>query len=254
MFTWDTSQYLKFHDERTRPARELLARVPTDRAECVVDLGSGPGNSTALLLERFPGARVTGVDNSKEMIDRARQDRPDVEWVLADLRSYRSDVPVDLIFSNAVLHWLPDHQALFPDLLGRVRPGGVLAVQMPSNFDEPSHRLIFDTEGPWRERLASLHGHAATKAPPFYFDALAKEAVSVDIWTTRYEHVMSDAHAIVDWVKGTGLRPYLAALPESERDPFLAAYERNLDAAYPRRADGRRLFSFHRLFVVAVRR
>jgi trans-aconitate 2-methyltransferase len=253
MVAWDTAQYLKFGDERTRAARELLARVPLESAERVVDVGSGPGNSTALLVERFPRATITGVDDSPEMIQRAREDHPNIEWILSDLRSYIADREVDVLLANAVLQWVPDHAALLPELLRRVRPGGALAVQMPANFEEPSHRLMRETAKRLGESLDGARTRSPVEAPAFYYDLLAKDA-SVDVWTTRYEHVLGDATAIVEWVKGTGLRPYLEAISVERREPFLQCYTSAIDAAYPPRADGKRLFSFPRLFVVAVRR
>jgi trans-aconitate 2-methyltransferase len=260
MSVWNDQQYLKFADERTRPAHELLARVVLSEAASVVDLGCGPGNSTALLVARFPQAHVTGVDNSREMLERARKDLPSATWIEADVAHYRTAGVVDVLFANAVLQWLPDHAALFPALLEQVRPGGVLAVQMPRNFEEPSHRLMRETEpdsatafAPWGERLRDLRALTRVGTPEFYYDLLAPHAASVDIWQTNYQHVMPDATAIVEWVKGTGLRPYLDALPQAERAHYVERYTAGIDRAYPARADGRRLFNFPRLFIVATR-
>jgi trans-aconitate 2-methyltransferase len=260
MTVWNHEQYLKFADERTRPARELLARVPLESAARVVDLGCGPGNSTELLVQRFPDAEVTGVDNSAEMLERAQRDIAGVSWVLADAAQYRAPEAVDLLFANALLQWLPDHARLFPALLEQVRAGGVLAVQMPINFEAPSHRLMRETEpdpstafASWVERLQNVRELNRVSAPEFYYDLLAPLATRVDIWQTNYQHVMQDANAIVEWVKGTGLRPYLAALPEAERAHYLERYTAGIERAYPARADGRRLFKFPRLFVVATR-
>lgn len=253
MAVWNDAQYLKFGDERTRAASELLARVPLAHPERVVDLGCGPGNSTALLRERWPEARLTGVDNSPQMLERARRDFPTTEWVLGDAAAYAPDAPIDLLFANAVFHWLPDHATLFPSLIGKVRPGGVLAVQMPQNFEEPSHRLMREVRDrllPGRKPVTALTPVASAA---FYYGLLAPRATAVDIWRTTYEHVMPDATAIVEWVKGTGLRPYLDDLAEDERAGYLAAYRDAIDLAYPPQVDGRRLFSFPRLFIVAVR-
>jgi trans-aconitate 2-methyltransferase len=244
---------LKFADERTRAAQELLRRVPVADAGRVVDLGSGPGNSTALLRERWPNARLTGVDSSPDMLERARQDYPDIEWVEADAATYRAREPVDVLFANALLQWIPDHRRLIPVLFGQVAPGGALAFQVPNNFDEPSHRLMRDTAGPWSVRTAGVRARDPVERAAVYYDLLAARASSVDIWQTTYEHVMTSPPAIVDWVKGTGLRPFLDVLTGEERPAFLDAYTRGIDAAYPPRVDGNRLFSFPRLFVVAVR-
>jgi trans-aconitate 2-methyltransferase len=250
---WNDAQYLKFADERTRAAWELLARVPLARAERVVDLGCGPGNSTALLRERWPDASLSGVDNSPQMLDRARQDFPSIEWILGDAGSFTPAGPVDLLFANAVFHWLPDHATLFPSLMAKLRKGGVLAVQMPLSSGEPSHRLMSEVRAsltPGREPVAAPTP-VATAA--FYYGLLAPRATTVDIWRTTYEHVMPDAAAIVEWVKGTGLRPFLDDLTEDERAAYLAAYRDAIDLAYPPQVDGKRLFSFPRLFIVAVR-
>lgn len=253
MPSWDEKQYLKFADERTRPARELLARVPLAAPRFTVDLGCGPGNSTTLLRQRWPQARVCGVDNSPAMLARARQDLPDLEWVEADIANWVPDTVPDLIFANASLQWLPDHATLMPRLFGLLAPGGVLAVQMPDNFDEPSHAWMRQLPGPWTTLLSSVRQGPRVLRAAEYYDLLAPQAGAVDIWGTRYEHVMADAAAIVEWVKGTGLRPYLEALPAEMRDAYETAYRTAIDQAYPLRADGGRLFSFPRLFLVVQR-
>jgi trans-aconitate 2-methyltransferase len=250
---WDDAQYLKFGDERTRAARELLLRVPLSAADRIVDLGCGPGNSTALLQARWPSARLSGVDNSAEMLEHARKTLPSIEWIFGDAGTFTPSEPVDLLFANAVFHWLPDHETLFPALIEKVRDGGVLAVQMPHNYQEPSHRLMRETRArlmPGRKEVRALTPVASAA---FYYDLLAPRSTSVDIWRTTYEHVMPDAAAIVEWVKGTGLRPTLDDLDEGERDAFLRAYREAIEGAYPARRDGKRLFSFPRLFIVAVR-
>jgi len=255
MTTWNDTQYLEFGDERTRAAGELLSRVPLSTVERVVDLGCGPGNSTALLRARWPEANLVGVDNSAEMLRRARADWPAIEWIHADVAQWRPEKPVDLVFANAVLHWLPDHATLLAALFESVRPGGALAVQMPHNFQEPSHRLMRQIPGPWSRRIERVSALAPLSSPAFYYDLLAAQSSHIDIWETRYEHVMADGAAIVEWVRGAGLRPYLDALTDDgERAAYLRAYAEAVDAAYPRRIDGKRLFSFPRLFIVAVRR
>jgi trans-aconitate 2-methyltransferase len=260
MSVWNDQQYLLFGEERTRAARELLARVPLSTASHAVDLGCGPGNSTALLRTRFPQAHLTGVDSSTEMLDRARRDLPEVEWVLAEVEHWQPPAPVDLLYANAVLQWVPDHQRVIPALFDKLRPGGVLAVQMPRNFDEPSHRLMRETSpdvapgvGHPIERLADVRDLTRVASPEFYYDLLSPAASNVDVWETTYEHVMQDAAAIVEWVKGTGLRPYLDVLTAEERPRYLERYAEAIAHAYPQRRDGRRLFRFPRLFVVAVR-
>jgi trans-aconitate 2-methyltransferase len=253
MPTWDERQYAMFLDARTRPSRELLARLPLTAAKRVIDLGCGPGNSTELLRERWPSARISGVDSSEQMLRSARAAHADIDWVQSDLRDYVPDGQVDVLFANAVLHWLPEHERLIPALFDQLSPGGALAFQMPYNSEEPSHRWMRELPGPWGSRLETIRPEAPVGTPAFYYDLLSPRASTVDIWQTRYEHVMPDADAIVDWVKGSGLRPYLEALPDDERAQYLGAYREAIAGAYPQRSDGRRLFSFPRLFVVALR-
>lgn len=250
---WDDKQYLKFEDERTRPASELLARVPLDVPTCVIDLGCGPGNSTRLLRNRWPSARVVGVDSSPEMLQRARVDWPTGDWRCSDAQDFSPDGPADLIFANALFQWVPDHDSVFPRLVDQLRVGGVLAVQMPYNFSEPSHRLMRELGTPWGGRVEGVRAVSPVLTPEYYYDLLAPRTTRVDIWRTTYEHVMPDVASIVDWVKGTGIRPYLAVLSEEEQAEYLVQYSRAIDEAYPQRADGKRLFSFPRIFIVAVR-
>ena len=253
MTSWDDAQYLMFAEERTRPARELLARVYLEKPHHVIDLGCGPGNSTELLSERWPFARVVGVDSSPEMLARARGDLPELEFIQADVSTYRPAQSVDLLFANAVFHWVPDHARVLPELMQALTPGGALAFQVPNNFEEPSHRAMREVPGPWHERLVGMGSVARVGSAAFYYDVLAPHVQHLDIWQTTYQHVMDDAEQIVAWVKGTGLQPYLEALDEGERPAYLAAYREAMEQAYPRRADGKRLFAFSRLFVVAVR-
>jgi trans-aconitate 2-methyltransferase len=249
MATWDHAQHLMFEAERTRPARELLARVQVE-AKTAVDLGWGPGNSTVLLCERYRDGHVVGVDSSPEMLARAREDLPALEFIEADVGSYRPE-PADPLCANAVFQWVPAHATVLPALMQCLKPGGVLAFQMPDNLDAPTHRLMREVEGPWSIATRALNPRTHVGSPASYFDLLAPYASDVDIWRTTYEHVMPSPKAIVEWVKGTGLRPYLEAVPD--REAYLAAYTRAVDAAYPAHHGGARLFSFPRLFVVARR-
>ncbi|WP_312418316.1 trans-aconitate 2-methyltransferase [Shinella sp.] len=254
---WSAAQYLKFEDERTRPARDLLAQVPADLpAGTVYDLGCGPGNSTELLVQRFPGRGVKGVDNAADMLKAARQRLPGVDFVECDLATWRPPAPAALLYANAVFQWLPDHLGLLAELMDGLRPGGVLAVQMPDNFDEPSHRLMEESAlaGPWQSVFAEGAPRRKRLPPPAaYFDALAPKAARVDVWHTAYNHPMADAGAIVEWVKGTGLRRYLDHIPAEHHADFVADYERRIAAAYPPLADGRLLLRFPRLFIIAVK-
>lgn len=251
--SWNPKTYLAFADERTRPAAELLARIPSEGPKRVADLGCGPGNSTALLVQRWPDARVEGIDSSPEMIESAKKSGVRADFVLADLAAWAPDTPCDVIFSNATYQWLPDHQSLLRRLMRFVATDGVFAFQVPNNQYAPSHTLMRDVaaQGPWAEKLADVRGIFVEKAPA-YFDIMARHATSVDIWITEYLHVLDGEDAVFKWVSGTGLRPYLDALDDDERARFVAEYKARLNIVYPRRADGKTLFPFSRLFAVAA--
>jgi trans-aconitate 2-methyltransferase len=254
---WSPTQYVKFEDQRTRPARDLLAQVPLAELRRAVDLGCGPGNSTELLIERFGAAGISGLDSDPAMIEAARKRLPGTPFERADLADWHPSEPVDLLFANAVFQWLPDHIDIFARLMDGLAPGGVLAVQMPDNLNQPSHLLMEETarSGPWREAFAANPARRAPlPAPSAYYDRLIGTAARLDIWHTIYNHPMADAAAIVEWVKGTGLMPYLARVAPEEHDHFLADYRSRLENAYPWTVDGKVLFTFPRLFLIAVRR
>ncbi len=250
---WDPAQYLKFADQRLRPAIDLLNRIDVDDPADIVDLGAGAGNVTRMLKERWPDARVTGVDDSQEMLDKAAAVAPEIRWERADLASWRPLKPTEIIYSNAALHWLDGHERLFPALLSSVAPGGVLAVQLPRNFSARSHTSISEAalSGPWRAKLEPLLRPAPVAEPAFYYDLLAPRAATLDMWETEYLQVMEGDNPVKEWTKGTWLRPLLAALEEPERSRFEAHYAELVARAYPRRPDGRTLFPFRRLFIVA---
>lgn len=253
---WSAGQYLKFEDERTRPARDLLAQVPLADIAKAIDLGCGPGNSTELLVERFGTPAVSGLDSDENMLEAARKRLPGVTFEKADLANWQPAEPVDLLYANAVFQWVPDHISVLAQLMDGLKPGGVLAVQMPDNLGEPSHIAMEETgaAGPWSAAFAGGRiRRARLPAPSAYFDRLGPKASRVDVWHTIYNHPMADAQAIVEWVKGTGLRPYLDAAGAEHREAFLADYTARIDRAYPAMADGRRLLRFPRLFVVAVK-
>ncbi len=252
---WDPAQYLKFAAPRFRPAMDLLARVAIEAPKTVYDLGCGAGNVTRLLAQSWPDARVVGVDDSAEMLAQAAKEAPGIVWQCQSVASWTPEQAADLIYSNAALHWLPDHQALFPRLMGCLTPGGVLAVQMPRNFSEPSHALIRETVagGPWRDRLAPLVQPSPVAAPEYYYDLLAPLAAELDMWETQYQHVLEGEDPVKEWTKGTWLKQFLDALDEGDLPAFEADYAVRLRKAYPRRADGKTVFPFRRLFIVARR-
>lgn len=253
---WDPAQYLKFADHRLRPAVDLLNRIDVANPAEGYDLGAGAGNVTRLLKERWPKARITGVDESQEMLVKAAIGAPEIVWQRADLETWRPLRPADVIYSNAALHWVGGHDRLFPALLATLAPGGVLAVQMPRNFSAPSHIAIAEAvrSGPWRTKLEPLLRPAPVVEPAFYFDLLAPRAAALDIWETEYLQALEGDHPVKEWTKGTWLRPLLDALDEPERSRFEACYAELVARAYPRRPDGRTLFPFRRLFIVAKAR
>lgn len=255
--TWDAAQYLRFERERTQPAIDLLRRVELERPDRLVDLGCGPGNSTQLLGQRWSGAHVTGVDRSAEMLAAARTRAPAFEWVSADLASWTAPAPFDLVFSNAALQWVPDHGRLIPRLWESVAPSGVLAFQVPAR-SEPAP--------PWIAAWESVAVREFPRSPPIdpvgrtvrpleeYYDMLAPRADAVAVWETEYRHVLDGPGAVVEWVEGTGLRPWLQSLPDdAARGRFRRAYLPEIERGYPVRPDGRVLFPFLRRFVVAER-
>lgn len=251
--TWNPTQYLKFAQPRLRPALDLLARLDLDAPRLACDLGCGTGEHTRMLAARWPAARVVGVDASAQMLERARAAAPGIEWMQADLNAWAPPGAPDLIYSNAALHWLGDHDTLFPALFRALAPGGLLAVQMPRNFLAPSHTAIGDTvnAGVWRERLAPLLRPVPVAEPARYFDLLAPHAAAIDIWETEYLQVLTGTDPVKEWTKGTWLAPFLEALQGEEREAFERDYAARVRQAYPPRADGRTLFPFRRLFIVA---
>lgn len=252
--TWDPDVYMKFANERTRPAKELLARIPIASPHRVIDLGCGPGNSTAMLVARWPHAEIEGLEPSPEMLARAKASGARAIWTLGNVEGWSPAAPYNVVFSNATLHWIADHRALLPRLIGHVADGGALAFQVPRNFDAPSHVLMREvaTAGPWAKKLANAR-QVNVLSPDAYFDILAPLTRSLDIWETTYLHVLEGEDPVLTWVSGTGLRPFVQPLETEEREQFIAEYRKRLREAYPRRADGKTLLPFQRLFVVATR-
>jgi len=258
MLDWNPALYRRYEDERTRPAQELLARVPLPEVRHAVDLGCGPGNSTELLVQRFPKAQVVGTDNSEAMLASARERLPQARFELSDIATWApQDEAPHLIYANAALQWVPDHEQLIPRLFAALAPGGVLAIQMPDNREEPTHRLMraVAAEAPWAEPIGDADRLRTLLLPlGGYYDLLAPVAARVDVWHTIYQHPMADAAAIVEWVRGTGLKPFVDRLPADLQASYLAEYERRVDQAYPARTDGKRLLAFPRMFIVAQRK
>ena len=256
MADWNAQQYLKFEDQRSRPARDLLTQVPLIQTRRIFDLGCGPGNSTQLLAERFPDADVTGIDSSPDMLRQARERLPHCSFVQADLSGWSAPPDADLLFSNATFQWLPDHVAVLQRLLDGLKSGGVLAVQMPDNLDEPSHVWMREVarEEPWAKLLpANPRDRVDLPSVHDYYDRLKPACSRIDIWHTIYQHVLDGPEAIVEWVKGTGLRPFLDPLSPDHRQSFVDAYTARIAAAYPAQHDGKVMLRFPRLFMVMTR-
>jgi trans-aconitate 2-methyltransferase len=251
---WNPGQYLKFVDERTRPGRDLLAQVKIDAPGRVVDVGCGPGNSTELLMQRWPDAEIVGVDSSETMLEEARKRLPKARFKQADATVWVPSVKTDVVFANAVYQWIPNHLQQFGRILDQFEPGGVLAVQMPDNLMEPMHVLMREVASrpTFIKKLASAPRGPLPKVG-VYYDTLTAHARHVDIWHSVYNHVMDDAAAVVDWIRGTGLNPFLQRLDPPEQEAFLAAYVEEIERAYPKSADGKVLMAFPRLFLIAVR-
>jgi trans-aconitate 2-methyltransferase len=276
--SWDPEQYGMFAAPRLRPALDLLHHVPLPAAHgaatrdaatqhapagpprAICDLGCGPGEITRILAARWPHADVTGVDSSDDMLARARAHAQAgrIRWQLGDIASWRPDAPVDLVYSNAALHWLDDHERLLPHLLDQLAPGGVLAVQMPLSWSIPSHRILrellaqHDSLARVPDALRERYMRPPVHTPETYHRWLAPRVTRLDIWTTEYLHALTVPDPVLAWVKGSALRPILHELDAADTARFLAAYGERLAAAYPALPDGTTLFPFPRLFLVAT--
>ncbi|MFO1103174.1 MAG: trans-aconitate 2-methyltransferase [Methylocystis sp.] len=249
---WNSALYLKFEAERTRAARDLLARVPHCETRRVFDLGCGPGNSTRLLAMSFPGADIVGIDRSDNMLSVARACTPTATFIKEDIADWRPSEPADLIFANAALHFLPDHRRLMTRLVSYLRPGGRLAVQMPNNTHELSHAAMrmVAADGLWAPRLLPVAKSIMTLGPiEEYYNLLVPLSSKFDIWQTVYVHPLDGPDGVVEWFEGSGLRPFLDLLDEDERVEFLSCYRARLAQAYPRQPDGKVLLRYPRMFL-----
>jgi len=255
---WDAALYLKFSTERTQPSIDLIQRIALADPQRIVDLGCGPGNSTEALRQRWPRASIAGLDSSVEMIEAARRAYPSGAWEVADAAQWSAAGPCDLVFANALLQWIPDHQRMCRRLMEQVAPGGALAVQLPAeaHYESPVHGEIRNVsqEPAWRDRLEASRAMFTHAPAAFYYNALQPLASRIDLWETTYYHIVAGPEALLDWYRGTGLRPFLEALAgDEERRDFERKVLDRFIAAYPRQPDGRLLFPFQRLFFVAYR-
>ena len=250
MSDWNPTLYLQFGAERSRPAAELLARVQLNDVVSAIDLGCGPGNSTELLHFRWPNANITGIDSSPSMLEEARKRLPTCHFIEEDIRHFQPETPPDVIYANASLQWISGHDTLLPYLVSLLKNKGFLAVQMPYNWDEPSHVLM--------REVAQEQGHPNRGRDPLpsvhaYYDILSHAGCEADIWRTTYYHKMDSHQAIINWVSATGLRPWIQDLDEQKKQLYLARYHQRLQECYPKQADGKILLAFPRLFMVAQR-
>lgn len=254
---WEPTRYLRFEDERTRPARDLLAQIPLTYPNVVVDLGCGPGNSTELLAARWPSSKLFGMDSSPAMVDKARTILPNVSFDTGDLRTYDPPTEVDLYYSNAVFQWIPDSERVssITRLLEPQKSGSVFAFQVPDNYHEPSHVAMRETalDG-WQELIEPSKLALRSFPSPFeLYNAFKPLCSKVDLWHTIYQHRLENAEAIVDWLKATGLRPFLEPLDKEQQEAFLEAYLVRIREAYPPLEDGGVMLRFPRLFCVLTR-
>ncbi len=267
---WDATQYLRFGDERTRPFIDLLARIGAERPEYVVDMGCGPGNLTVLLTERWPSAAVCGVDSSPQMIEAARKlvgagarrstgpgpasHAPGLSVMLEDVRHWAPPSPPDVIISNAVLQWVPGHRELLVRWADWLADDGWLAFQVPGNFDQPSHAILRElaASARWRSLLRDVELNRQSADPADYAELLATSGCQVDAWETTYVHILPGDNPVLEWYKGSGLRPVLAVLDDDQAADFLAGYGERIRAAYPPNSFGT-VFPFRRVFTVAHR-
>jgi trans-aconitate 2-methyltransferase len=252
MPTWDASLYLKFAGERTQPAIDLVSRIMLE-PKSILDLGCGPGNSTEILFGRWQNASLTGLDSSPEMLVTAREAHPTWSWLEADMATFESEQKFDLVFSNAALQWVKHHAVLLPRLKNLVADGGALAIQIPAHQRSHLHKAMLEIalEPKWSVELSKASTALSLETPSFYYDCLLP-AQKIELWQTAYQHVMPNAEAILEWIRGTGLRPFLEALPNAEaRADFEAQLLEQVRIAYPAQRDGKVLFEFNRLFMIA---
>jgi trans-aconitate 2-methyltransferase len=252
--TWEPQTYLRYADIRFRAGLDLIARTPKLEYATIYDLGCGTGHLTRILADTFPHSKVFGVDSSPEMLGEARREFPTLRWQQGDITSWHPAAPPDLIYTNAALQWVPDHETLLPSLLNKLRPGGVLAMQVPRHFESASHlalrELVLQSE--WRARLEPLL-LAAIPPPETYWRWLTPHVRNLDLWETIYLQVLDGKDPVVNFMRGTALRPFLSALNQADAVKFIAAFAERMAAAYPPQSNGQTLFPFRRLFLIAQR-
>jgi len=253
---WNPNLYLKYKNERTQPSIDLISKInPTFQPITILDVGCGPGNSSQALLQRWPQAQLTGIDSSPKMIEKAKMDFPDSLWLVADASKYVSNVKYDLVFSNATIQWIPNHEALFDLLYELTRVGGVLAVQVPRFDQMPLSKAIERAANKerWQGQTKDCSELFTYHDYKYYYDLVCPNYKSLELWQTDYIHVLESQLAIIEWIRSTGLKPYLDRLNENEKPAFESEVLAELKHYYPTQNNGKVLFPFKRLFMIGYK-
>ena len=253
---WDPDQYLKFRNERTQPAYDLVARISHPNPRMIIDAGCGPGNSTDILLQRWPSASISGFDSSLEMLNEAEASNQNIKWFESTIEDWNPTKTYDIIFSNAVLQWVENHEFMLPRLLSFLNKSGALAMQMPAHYKSPLHQQLINIAGKpdWAGFTEAERSLLSLAKPSFYYNLLAPITSKIDIWETQYFHIMDSSQAILEWFRGTGLRPFLEALPDDQaRQSFESEVLKEYTNAYPQEANGKVLFPFNRFFLIGYK-
>ena len=255
MMEWNSSLYLKYGTERTQPAIDLASRIAVENPKRIIDLGCGPGNSTAVLQMQWPEAKLTGLDSSENMIELAKKEYPGIKWIKEDIADWSPHRKYDIIFSNAALQWLSNHDQLFSTFVDRLNQSGVLAVQVPYHYEKsPLHQAVVEVskQSQWTKNMDLARGALTQETASFYYDVLSPLCRKIDIWETTYFHIMNSPKAILEWISGTGLRPFIESLTStSDQSLFKEKLLEKITKAYPRQKNGKILFPFRRQFIVA---
>lgn len=254
MSDWNSKQYLKFKKERTQPAIDLVSKIQLDSPVSIIDIGCGPGNSSSVLNKRYPSAKVLGVDNSLDMLNRAKKEHPDIDFKLLDASDdeWKLDAKFDIVFSNACIHWIPEHKKLLSKMMNILNEGGIMAIQVPMNYDEPIHKILneISRSEKWNDKFGRQRiFHTLTVEE--YYDILSEISSDFEIWVTTYCHRMKSLDDIIEWYKSTGLKPYLDVLNDEEKDIIISEVIDELKKYYTVQKNGEIIFRFPRLFFTA---
>jgi trans-aconitate 2-methyltransferase len=253
---WNPDLYLKFRNERTQPSIDLIGRIDADfRPKTILDIGCGPGNSSQALLERWPAAVLTGIDNSLNMIEKARAEYPDNTWIVADASKYTSNMKYDLVFSNATIQWIPEHETLLKKLFNLINNKGVLAIQIPQFNEMPLSGAIQKVASgeKWKKAVQDCRALFTYHDAGYYYDLINTDYKTLELWQTDYYHVLASQYAIVEWIRSTGMKPYLDCLPDAEKPLFENEVLAEIKRDYPLQNDGKVLFPFKRLFIIGYK-